>query len=185
MPAHHLTAPAGDIVDEIRFAKELSGETFDGRSEETVRKAIEGEIRAAQAHFRNLRITADGSYPVYRAMRLSDGQVASLAPGDALGTCWSDTLAGAHAYYGASRDGLRDYVVAALVAEGDVDWAMSIAVHSSGEGELRLLAGATVRLIWLRPGKPSALGEPLREDLEGAEFGTGQPLPGTSPAPGR
>lgn len=173
-----LTAEPEDILDDIIFAKEMTGETLDDANEERMRARICREIQNAQKALRPM-IGENGLLRVWRAMKLEDGDLHNLAAGDGLGECWSWTDAGAHTYYGGRG---RTFVFEASVPESDVDWLATLAMHSSGEGEIRLRTDAEFTLTRLRERLgPSKYGPDLRQDLAGEIFHVMRPSRGLRP----
>ena len=160
-----LDADPESILDEVLFAKEMTGESVDP-DDLAARRSTLAEIRAAQAGIaREAQAGPDGRLLVHRAVALRPDALAALAPGDALGGCWAFDPGGAHAYDG--RAGVPRYVLSAWVSPGDVAWAETIAMWSGGEGEARLDRRAQVELAGIRE---QAGGLPVREDLAGETF---------------
>ena len=175
LKAHPLSctdvfAQPENLIDAVIEAKILTGESFDGESEDAVRDRVYDEIHSAQCTMTR-EVAVDGDrVTVYRAMGFDPGVIDALEAGAPLGSCWSWSEAGAFPYNASRRK--ETYVFAATVDVQDIDWLTSIALESSGEAELRLAPDAELTLLSIkRTGERGVRsGEFIRQDLIGTVF---------------
>jgi hypothetical protein len=161
-----ITMSPDEMIDEVVNAKELHGEMVGDCDAD--RRRVRSEILAAQRFLRGC--VKGGAVAIHRALTLDRSAVDAMSVDFALGECWSGHILGAQPY-----DGRQDkpvLVVSAATDPDSVDWIATIAMHSSGEGEIRLKAGSQVVVTRMTlagaDGRPTA----VREDLWGSEFQT-------------
>lgn len=161
--------PTDDLIDIIIDAKIISGEEIDEHDDE-VRERVLDEIISAQRdmapHVRG------GKVAVHRAIVVTPEWIDALQPGAELGVSWSYELAGAFPYNASTAGGKVVLVISGVTSEDEVNWAASIAMHASGEAELRLRPDAPVEVTQLaikqeRYGRQAT---PVRPDLIGEIF---------------
>ena len=138
-----LTMPAIDLVDEVMSDKILHGEDLDENDEEA-RDQVLSEIVQAQSDFR--AVVHDGKITVHRAIVVPVDWIEALQPGAELGESWSYDIRGAFPYNGARDPNKVVVVFSGVVDAHDVDWGASIAMHSSGEAEIRLRPYTNIEL---------------------------------------
>lgn len=157
-----------DIFDQVIEMREHTGEIIDINDEDVARQALH-ELEVAQKELREYVL--NGYIKVYRAMTVSPEWLQKLQPGETIGECWSFDIRGAFSYGGG--EGLN-VIFSGVVHANEVDWITSLAVHCSGEAEIRVVVDADVKVEKIatkpqRNGGTSNLA-PAREDLWGEIF---------------
>jgi hypothetical protein len=141
--SHHLPLPVEDHVDELVWTRSLHGEDLDDTSGATRRMVVE-DARLAVADIVEFAVPeGDGRLRIWRAVR-TEASAEDLDMDAVAGESWSFTRSGAHPYVGTRG---WTVVAEALVDPGDVQWMVTVAMWSSGEGECRLARDAVPELI--------------------------------------
>lgn len=173
--SHLLTANPDlfwtDIYDgKVRTGMALVGNDFEEPDDmHDAYEYIVNDIVAAQKDIAPL--VKNGSILIHRALSVTSDWIDHLKPGTSLGEYWSYEYSGAVPHAG-SRDANRVIlVISGLVSEDDVDWEITIAVHASGEREIRVFDGSEIAIVSMNIlTKSAVLPWTVRKDLNGKVF---------------